>query len=205
MRQCTEEQFRKDVSAHGMEVLLDNGIHRHLKFSANGSFNMHFDIVTWPGYLAISGDMGCFVFSRLRDMFDFFRSDKPALEINCDYWAEKLESTKRHGGAMVYDPDRFTEQVEQRVKDWIEECELTKEQAEELRSEVREEVLCADDNEYDAHRNLSEFSLKLAGHRFEFHDTWEWDLKAYTYHYVWCCFAIVWAIRQYDARNEISA
>ena len=28
-----------------------------------------FDIVTWPGYLCYSGDMGCFVFTRLPDMF----------------------------------------------------------------------------------------------------------------------------------------
>jgi hypothetical protein len=37
---------------------------------------------------------------------------------------------------------------------------------------------------------------------FEFSDPWEIDGEDYTYHFIWCLFAIVWAIQQYDAAKE---
>ena len=95
-RQPTEESFLNDVSKHEMKVLLDNGIYRHLRFKQQGSSNMWFDVVTWPGFLAYTGDMGAFVFARLEDMFEFFRGrpvdDKDKLYINLGYWGEKLEA-----------------------------------------------------------------------------------------------------------------
>lgn len=204
MRQCTEEQFRKDVSKHTMKVLLDNGIHRHLRFS-DGTFNMYFEIVTWPGNLAVSGDMGCFVFARIEDMFEFFRSDK--LKINLEYWHEKLEAVKRHGGSTCYNSDLFTKRVNEYVQQFIEDEECDEDQAKELREEIKENVLYyADDSEHDARKALNDFEYTIdgfdediGGYRdFKFYDTWEWDLEDYTYHYIWACYAIVWAIQQYD-------
>lgn len=78
----TVERFLQDVADHKMTVVMDNGVYRHLRFANSDSklaFNQWFDIVTWPGFLAYSGDMGCFVFSRLKDMFEFFRA-RPAVE-----------------------------------------------------------------------------------------------------------------------------
>jgi hypothetical protein len=69
----TQEQFLKEVSTHQFTVLHESGLYRHLRFKRPGTGIMHFDIVTWPGYLAYSGDMGCFVFQRLDDMLEFFK------------------------------------------------------------------------------------------------------------------------------------
>ena len=33
---------------------------------------------------------------------------------------------------------------------------------------------------------------------FSFSDSWEIRGSSYTYHYLWCLHAIVWAIQQYD-------
>lgn len=33
---------------------------------------------------------------------------------------------------------------------------------------------------------------------FSFSDVWEWDFKAYSWHFLWACHAIVWGIRRYD-------
>lgn len=198
MRQSTEEQFRKDVANHTMKVLLDNGIHRHIRFS-DGTFNMYFEIVTWPGNLVVSGDMGCFVFARLEDMFEFFRSDK--LKINLEYWHEKLEAVKRHGGSTCYNSDLFTKRVNEYVQQFIEDEELNSEQAEELKDEVKEQVLYyADDSQEEARKAIHDFEYAIEGSSldFKFYDTWEWDLEDYTYHYIWACYAIVWAIQQYD-------
>lgn len=40
---------------------------------------------------------------------------------------------------------------------------------------------------------------------FRFYDTAEWDLSDYSWHYLWCCHAIVWGIAQYDAVRAAEA
>lgn len=69
------ERFAADTSEHRMRILHDDGLYRHLRFSAPGTYIYGFDLITWPGFLAIAGDMGERVFSRISDMFGFFESD----------------------------------------------------------------------------------------------------------------------------------
>lgn len=78
-----------DVNARQlqMEILQDDGLHRHVRFAKPGTGLYRFSLVTWPGYLAISGDVESFTFSRLPDMFEFFGGDRA--HINPSYWAEK--------------------------------------------------------------------------------------------------------------------
>lgn len=73
--ECTEEGFLEDIKNHKLNILKDDGLYRHLVFKRPCTNCCRFDIVTYPGYLVISGDMGCQVFSRLTDMFEFFRTD----------------------------------------------------------------------------------------------------------------------------------
>ena len=70
--------------------------YRHLLFRQPNSGNMWFEIITWPDSLMIRGDMGSWSFSRVQDMFTFFRSDQ--LKINPSYWTEKIDSESRFGG-----------------------------------------------------------------------------------------------------------
>ena len=213
---ATEEVFLKDVANHKMTVLLDNGIYRHLRFAKEGarSWNQWFDIVTWPGFLAYSGDMGCFVFSRLKDMFEFFRGrpyadEKQQLYINLSYWAEKLEAVDRscsNPGEQQYSPEIFAKRVNETVSEWIEEYGLSEEHRADLREAIKDDVLrYGDDGEYEAHRALRDFETRVGGILFHFSDTWEWDLRDYTFRFVWCCYAIAWAIQQYDAVTEKAA
>jgi hypothetical protein len=51
------------------------------------------------------------------------------------------------------------------------------------------------DNEFAARQALQDFEHD--GHR-PFQETWELDFSAYTFRFVWCLYAIVWTIRQYD-------
>ncbi len=66
MRACMPANFLHDVTEHTMEIRQDNEEYRHLAFSKKGDSAYLFHLTTWPGYLCISGDMGCYVFSRLR-------------------------------------------------------------------------------------------------------------------------------------------
>lgn len=186
MRHPPEALFLKDVATHEMTVLLDNGTHRHIRFRRPGTTCMGFDLVTWPGYLAVSGDMGDFMFTRLLDMFEFFRgADEGPLRINPQYWAEKCKA----GTTEEYDADRFCEAIRSRLDDM--------EASPELRQAVADEVLpAARDGEYEAHRAAQDFEHD--GHQV-FTDFWEAGLREHTYHFIWICYAIAWGIRQYDA------
>lgn len=208
MKQIAEESFLKDVAKHEMTVLLDNGIYRHLRFKKPTSSDMYFDVVTWPGYLAYSGDMGSFVFSRLDDMFQFFRkgSKENGLYVNLSYWGEKLEAVDRNGresGHRVYSSDKMRERVDEHVKHWVEEFDGTdtarNEFEVELRYAVEEDVdRYLDDSEHEARKAVADFSVTINDEKYEFSDTWEWCCEEYTFRYVWCCYALAWSIRQYD-------
>lgn len=125
----TEERFRKDVAEHRATILRDDGLNRHIQFRRPGTYCMGFDLITWPGYLCYTGDMGTYVFSRLADMFEFFRStyrneQKQGLYINPQYWAEKCRAADHYDGITEYNEDVFRE----RVNEWItdaEESDLT--------------------------------------------------------------------------------
>lgn len=202
MRACTEEMFLKDVASHEMNVLLDNGIHRCLRFKQPGSSNMWFDVVTWPGFLAYTGDMGSFVFTRLEDMFQFFRSRDGKLAINLSYWSEKLEAVDSHchtPGHKQYSEEKLKGLIDEHVSGWIDDNELSKDDATTLRLAVKEDVLrYLDDSEGDSINAVRNFSCEIDGHKFEFQDSWEWDCREYTFRFIWCCYAIVWAINKYD-------
>lgn len=212
MREITEEVFLKDVANHAMTVLKDAKIYRHLRFANRDqhSWNQWFEIVTWPGTLAYNGDMGTFVFSRLEDMFEFFRvrpaDEKTQLHINLGYWAEKLQAVDRdhrNNSEMAYSEDIFKERVEEHIAEWIDEYGLTDDEQKELRSVIADDVLSpAQDGEHAAHEALRNFVCEINGHRFEFSDTWEWNLREYTLRFVWCCYAIAWGINQYDAAKS---
>lgn len=84
-----KRNFPLNVAKFEMTVLHDDGMYRHLRFANPENNNCWFQIVHTPGQLTISGDMGCFTFSRKMDMFQFFNADA-GREINPDYWIQKL-------------------------------------------------------------------------------------------------------------------
>jgi hypothetical protein len=191
---CTQERFLANVATHQMTIQQDNGVFRCLKFARpNDSYDMHFSLVTWPGHLAISGDMGTFVFNRLEDMFEFFRCKKEeGLYINSGYWAEKCEAEDtRTPGIREYATEQLKEAVQERFNDHFEDPET--DEAKECWQALEDDVLGAE-NIWDAHERARNFDYN----GFELTDFWEACLERKTYHFIWCLYAIVWGIQQYD-------
>lgn len=183
-------RFLNDTLNHKMEVLLDNGLYRHLKFTRGGSSVYRFDLITWPGHLCVCGDMGTFVFMRVDDMFRFFRSDEGKLNINPAYWAEKCQAGK--DALEEYRPEIF----KQRIEEWMDDAEFSRE----AREAVADEVLSyADDGEHEAIRAALDFEME--GQQ-GFPDFYECRLRDWTFHYLWICYAIVWGIQQYDTNQS---
>lgn len=206
--QRARERFLADTSEHVMQVLHDQGLYRHLRFAKLGTVVYSFDIITWPGYLSITGDCGTFLFAHTSDMFNFFAPEgKDAFAdqrwgINPAYWAEKLRAPS-HDAAKAYSYDLFKE----RVWEWFESVSerMEPERAESLRqalvAQVTADHLDTAHNNYDAHRALYEFEhdgIHVA-------DSWEWSFLECRWNFLWCCWAIVWGIGQYRQANAATA
>jgi hypothetical protein len=183
------ERFRDDTANHEMTVLHEDGLYRHLRFKAPATGMYWFDLITWPGNLAINGDMGAFTFARMEDMFSFFRGTR----INPQYWAEKVRAGRE--GLEVYDEDLFRRLVVEHFVDAVKDRDAPHG----LGRAVREQILGNEDIyfEHGAHTILAEFEYE----GFRFHDTFEWDLRAYSHQFLWCLHAIQWGIGVYDARH----
>lgn len=217
----TEEGFLKDVEKHELTIIRDEGLNRHLRFS-KGSSDMRFDLITWPGHLCFTGDMGTYVFERLADMFEFFRHDREyakkrgkQLAINASYWSEKLIAVacnggRSKGGAMEFSKERFTEVINEYRVEWMRNSRLalTKEQRRELWEAVQDEVLNHIDDADLVQRNAYEFNWSagrfLPGTypSYQFDDLFDHRFDDYTFHFLWCCYALAWGIEKYDEAKE---
>ena len=203
--ECTQASFLKDVATHEMHILHEDGVYRHIRFKQPGTGCMHFDLITYPGYLVYSGDMGCYVFSRLNDMFQFFRTDRQSndgLYINLGYWAEKLQAIdgNRHNShAMEFDEDAFRRVINEYRVNWMRNGGLDKEQRRELWDEVENDVLASiEDGEHAATHAAYRFAFKAGRSVFQFDDLFEHNFNRYTFRFIWCCYALSWGVKKWD-------
>jgi hypothetical protein len=188
-----EIRFRKAVSEHEMTVVNEIGMFRHLTFKNPKSFNYHFHITTWPGYLAISGDTGCYVFSRLPDMFNFFRGEG----INAQYWAEKLQAVDRNGGVKEFSDAMFHEAIKRDFAEWSFDSEGDRAKAWQAIQESDLADDSAPESIEDAVQAAMDYRCPVSKTRFN--DFWDHQLQDYTFRFLWCCHAIQWAVEKYDA------
>jgi hypothetical protein len=227
-----KKQFEKDTANHKMEILKDDGLYRHLRFTNNGSQVYRFDIHTWPGYLCVCGDMGTFVFSRVPDMFDFFKMDDNDFNkkhvINPHYWAEKLQATSTSrsmdsNGYEEFSSDVFAEHIkteydkfcEEYLDDgsegvteaYAEEKQTREHQLEQLWECLEDAVLPASyDGPVRAYDAAMDFRWESDDGEltFDMQDFWEHNCTEYTHHYIWILYAIVWGIGVYDEALTMS-
>lgn len=207
MKMMSSGQLLKDVEQHSLTILRDDETYRHLMFLGPkpNSWNMWFEIITWPGVLTINGDMGTWSFARVPDMFRFFRQGKSGEpKINEQYWAEKILSEDRRTGPYK----KFVAEVyREHVIASLDNYSLTEEKKIDITAALNEMFDETEECESEMRRAVREFKYGDNGEYprksdFEFSDPWEIDGEVYTYHYLWCLYAIVWAIQQYDAEKE---
>lgn len=201
-KEKVKEDFLRDIADHVILVHSDAGITRHLSFrNKSGTWHHWFEIVTWPGCLCIRGDMGTWVFSRVEDMFTFFRHRDDELAVNLSYWAEKIQAEDRDGGTKEFSQEKARRAIAEYVDEMTgEDGEIEAVDAKQFKEEVDEEILSRmDDGERAFRQAVYDFRFTTSnGEDAYFSDFWEYDLEQYTYRYQWCCYAIVWAIMQYD-------
>lgn len=190
-KELTAKSFQTEVKDHEITVKHDDGIYRHLRLGRPDSVYNSFHIVTWPGCLSYSGDMGDFTFMRLHDMFEFFRAKEP----NLGYWAEKLEATDRRGGHEEFSQEKLKEHIKHDFDEYWEfdNSEHRHGDWEDIESEFLEREFYSED---DARFAIYDYKSPFSNN--EFVDSWEWNLRDYTWRFQFACHAIPWAIGKYD-------
>lgn len=223
-------RFKDDTANHVMKILHDSDGYRHLRFSKPNSSSYWFDIITWPGFLTITGDMGADIYSRESDMFGFFaKSSDEKYVINPYYWSEKLQTGR--ADAKEYSQDNFKRYVREMLHNYFEdnlnELKAELEEKEDLAEDVFDQKVKELDLLYQhflqkivesleedavsaesAYHLLDRFSLEdfideneefrvFFDANFSFSDI-EGNWEDYTFHYLWRCFAVIHAIKQYQ-------
>lgn len=201
-----EKRFRGDTANHEMAVLHDDGVYRHVRFAQPDQRGYWFSLTTWPQKLVINGSVGTYVFSRMEDMFEFFRDSCPTGVPNFSYWAEKIVA----GSDPV--PDFSQDLFNKHVADDLAEAEkdypgVTAEWDDKVNGFFAEYDTTY---EHGAQFALHDFEYRPRGAKagdepFRFCDTGDWKLSDYDWKYLWCCHAIRWGIAQYDAGKKVAA
>lgn len=213
------QDFLRDTKDHELHILRDDGLYRHIRMKKPGTSAYHFDLITWPGHLCYTGDMGTFTFTRLADMFEFFRG-RPGREfadIDLGYWAEKATSFDKCGPGVgrleEFDADAFKRSVMQTLVGWIREARqdgtLSKSGRRDLWEAAIEQVVSRADynDEHMAIGVMLEFSFdtridsyRCRGWQFDLEDLG--SIRRYTHTFVWACCAIAHAIKKYDEAKD---
>jgi hypothetical protein len=191
--------FEASTPRHEMTVLHEADLYRHVRFAqpVPHSWNYAYSLVTWPGYLSISGDLESFTFCRTADMFRFFASGQG---INPHYWGEKLVAPRGRAAVQVYSPELYRKRVGEWLADELNEIDDDRRQAS-LREAVREQLLDEDDIEHSedaAYMALRDF--RHAG--VEIPDVTEWDLRDWDHHFLVACWAIRRGVEAYWAAKD---
>jgi len=194
-------QFHRYVKDHKMTVHLNDGLHRHLTFSKPRSSAYHFNLVTWPGYLSVTGDLDAFTFCRTADMFEFFRQ---GATINAQYWAEKIVSTAKGGGHRRFSIDRYREALKSDFKQWSFKNRAQRNKAWAAIEDDIDGIYHGD--EFDPSgtiRAAVDYECPISKQRFN--EFWDHSFEDYTYHYILSIRAIRWGIEQFDKAHAQKA
>lgn len=196
-KNCSVENFLNQVKKHELKILRDEGLYRHIRLAEPKTVNAYFDIITWPGHLCFTGDMGTYVFKRLEDMFLFFRTEVNTFpKINPGYWEQKLQAVDIHVGYKKFDVETFLENVLEIYEESFDKDTINEKELRDKKQQLAEMVFnFHQDGGEPGVFNKTRDWFEEQGLRI---DLWEVSCLEYTYHFLWCCYAIQWAIGKYD-------
>lgn len=190
-----KDRIGKDLAEHVVTLKHAHGFYRHWRCQKPQSWFMGFDIVTWPGSLCYTGDMGDYLFQRTEDMIAFM---KPGPK-ECSYLASKCVAGKDQ--IKEWSEERFDEILKERLREGktfrvMRQGSFRDESVKQAIVEIR--------------RTYREYS-----HRFDaekaMYESGLWDgcdlpsCEVYTMNFWWCLHAIQWFCEKLDANQTAKA
>lgn len=109
--------FAEQTKDHVLTIEHEAGLFRQLRVGTPGTGMWSWQVITWPGYLAIVGDIANgYTFARTTDMLSFFSSGSrsrytdgcPIVDVR--YWAEKIQGPARES-TKVFSATKFMDWV----------------------------------------------------------------------------------------------
>lgn len=223
--------FLKEIEEHQLVVHHEVDVLRHLTFGKPGVGCWSMSVVTWPGHLATSGDIGSgYVFTRLYDMLNFFHVpdhlqdyyEDHAPSIDFRYWSEKL-SGGRSVDVKVYSSEVFLDVCREMALDYLDTqiCDgniakdLTDDEVETLvsdrdklaeklseSSEITDFLREAQDASHFKETAMSFLQDQAGDGNIVDQDWYEHDFTEYDSHFVYACYMLNEITRRYHARPE---
>jgi len=174
-----KSDFDKRIVNHTIMVKHCDGLYRHWQCNAPGTYIDGFDVITWPGYMCYTGDMGTYVFRRTEDMVAFMSGSLGSIS----YVAEKCISYDRDGVEKYY-----SECFQEMLTEEINRLESDKVDGED-NSDIDEQIddLDAIRGEGDDGEEVAMESLSNTGMFDELP-----DCRYYTYRFLFCMYALRW-------------
>jgi hypothetical protein len=194
-------RFAEAVRDHKTNILIDTEHMKQWHCGRSRSSTYAFTITTWPGYLTITGDMGCYTFRRERDMLSWFNQSRPAYEgdrdINPDYWSGKLEAQDtRRSGYEVFSEDAFEISIREAMAGYLANFSLS--QAKRIVLEAQaDDLFRAPDGRDEALSRVMNWKCPVT-RSYPFDDFWDSNTTEYDFGFLQACHAILWGIKQYD-------
>mgnify|MGYP006928492278 FL=1 len=185
------ERFAADTAQHHLSVLKADGVYRHIRFAQPGTNMYAVEIVTWPGSLAVTGDMGSYLFTRTEDMLLFF-SGKGTIAYR--YWAEK-ESGGRAGNEN-FDAALFAESGREALDDQRQTHRGYCRHADEATDQdVRQEFETALGDSHETRDLMIQTAMTFSAatcpiHSVDFPEAYEWSMDTWDYCFTWICHAL---------------
>ena len=174
--QLAASSFRE----HQLELTRDDGLFRSWRCGKPGCCNYAFKVVTFPGTLLVTGDLGTLVVQRTDDMIDWARSAIRSL----GYFAEKVipEITTRE-----FSPEVTIESLQRLEEDWY-----NGEMPEDMDEEVTLLIVDLKNGEIgqdEVLRRLDDAGVS---------DAWELSMTCYKSRFLWQVEALKWFYSQLD-------
>lgn len=167
-----------------MHIELDQDLHRHLTFRQPETSTFWYDIVTIPGELIFTGDVGAYVFRREENMLNFFGDATWNSNPEFRYWAEKVIQTGYTDITRRYSEELFKRAMEEHLEEGSEEIHAA------FNMHIKDYDTCYEEG---ARECLEEFEH----HGYRLTDIFEFDFRDYTPHFIWACHAILHATNTY--------
>lgn len=185
--------FDEATQDHQLTVVHDDGLYRQLRCRKPGTNIWDWDVITWPGHLAVTGDLGSFTFAREQDMLlQFFHGLDAKRGIDTRYWLEKCIAWDQHTPRRVL----CSQYVKQHYRDDLDgysNDDSTYDMPQERHSKWRQALELAD--EHDETTNIHEMLTFLMNNIDP--DAWDWNITKPGYRALNVCLLIAWTHDRY--------
>lgn len=188
-----KKAFLERFEKFEMTIEKDDGVFRHLRFRDPEEMHGWFNITTAPDMLIVRGDYGTYVFSRVYDMFNFFRGTGGTDPGYCasKAIAQPLDGVRACSG---FSQHKLKEQVTEAFETYLDYEHGDK--PEEVKDDYREELYDFLD-EIDSWSSFySADGTELYNSEFLF-SSYHYSPEVLSYSYLWSYFAVVKGIERY--------